>query len=92
MNKILRNFLYIVVAALGSALLGGAFASAISLLSPEFVDGLFHCTADNLIRYAAAVGMVWGLFIGAGAMAFSIFAYAITNVTKSRKNNETRWN
>ena len=91
MNKILRNFLYIVVAALGSALLGGAFAVLISLLSPEFVDGLFRCDAENLVRYAAAVGMVWGLFIGAVAMAFSIFAYAITNVFSSRKHNETRW-
>jgi hypothetical protein len=92
MNKILRNFLYIVVAALGSALLGGAFAAAISLLSPEFVDGLFARNADGLVRYAAAAGMVWGLFIGAGAMAFSIFAYALTNMFNSRKHNETRWN
>lgn len=91
MNKILRNFLYIVLAALGSALLGGVFAVALSVLSPEFVDGLFHCNADSLIRYSAAVGMVWGLFIGAGAMAFSIFAYAITNISRARKNNETRW-
>ena len=92
MNRILRHFFYIVAAGLGSALLGGAFAVVISLLSPEFVGELFCRSAEHIMRYAAAVGMVWGLFIGAGAMAFSILAYSLTCRASSGNKNETKWN
>lgn len=90
MNRILRNFLYILGAGLVSALLGGLFALLLSVLSPEFVESLFGRNTESITRYASAVGMVWGLFIGAGAMAFSVFAYAITNIFGQRKQNETR--
>jgi hypothetical protein len=79
--KFVRYFLYILAAALGSTLLGGAFACLIALLSPEFVKGLFGPVADTgLVRYAAAVGMVWGLFLGSGVMAFCLFLTTIHEV------------
>src|SRR5881409_2285346 len=63
----LRYFLYVLGAALLSAVVGGVFASVVALVSPEFVKGLFSPPNDaSLPRYAAAVGMIWGVFIGAG--------------------------
>ena len=53
----MRYFLYIVAAALGSALLGGAFGCLIAIVSPEFVKGLLSPASESsLIRYAAALG------------------------------------
>lgn len=75
----LRSFSLIVGAALVSAVLGGLFGAGIALLSPEFVAGLFAPVAGSLTRYAAAVGAIWGLFIGAGAMVFVIGAAAVAN-------------
>jgi hypothetical protein len=76
-----RYFLYILAAAMGSALLGGAFACLIALVSPEFVQGLFTPVSEaGLVRYAAAVGMVWGLFLGSGVMAFCLFLTTVQQV------------
>jgi ABC-type multidrug transport system fused ATPase/permease subunit len=80
MNTYLRNFLLILAAGLLSAVVGGLFGAGIALLSPEFVSGLFFTPkSGNLARYAAAVGAVWGLFIGAGTMAFVIGVAAMAN-------------
>ena len=79
MNNYLRHFLFILAAGLVSAFIGGLFGAGIALLSPEFVSGLFSPTTGNPARYAAAVGAVWGLFIGAGTMAFVIGVAAIGN-------------
>jgi hypothetical protein len=79
MNQVIKNFLLILAAALLSAVIGGLFAAGIALLSPEFVTGLFGPKVDSLVRYAAAVGAVWGIFIGAAAMAFVFAVAAIAN-------------
>jgi hypothetical protein len=43
------------------------------LVSPEFVKDLFSPPdGTSLPRYAAAVGAVWGIFIGTGVMGFCI--------------------
>jgi hypothetical protein len=90
MNHHLRNFLLILGAALVSAALGGLFGAGIALLSPEFVSGLFGPTHECLERYAAAVGAVWGLFIGAASMAFVMAVAAVANWFRPRdKNGET---
>jgi hypothetical protein len=83
MNPYLLNFLYILLAALISSVLGGLFGAAIAWLSPEFVASLFQSKTGDLARYAAAVGAVWGLFIGAGAMAFAIGAAAVAHRLQS---------
>jgi hypothetical protein len=65
----LRYFLYIAAGALASSILGGFFACVVAIISPDFVKGLFSPSADaNLPRYAAAVGMIWGLFLGTAVM------------------------
>lgn len=57
--------------ALLSAILGGVFAMIIALVSPEFVSGLFSLKEGvSVARYAFSVGMIWGLFIGAGVGGF----------------------
>jgi hypothetical protein len=82
----LRYFIYIVAGALASSLLGGLFACAIALLSPDFVKGLFSPSAEaNLPRYAAAVGMIWGLFLGAAVMGFSLLLVTVIQVAKLLK-------
>ncbi len=71
--KFLRHFLYVVLAALGSSVLGALFGVGIAFISPDFVRGLFGTSeSTDLIRYAAAVGMIWGLFLGTGVMGFTL--------------------
>ncbi len=78
MNYAIRCFLMILGAALLSAVIGGLFAAGVATLSPEFVGGLFGPQAKDVVRYAAAVGAVWGIFLGAGAMAFALAVAAFT--------------
>src|SRR5262245_53614676 len=69
----IRYFFYILAAALLSAALGGGFASVVAAISPEFVKGLFTPPEGaSLPRYAAAVGMIWGVFIGTAVMGFCL--------------------
>ena len=79
MSQPIRNFLLILGAALLSALLGGLFGAGIAALSPELVSGLFSPKTDSIVRYAAAVGAIWGVFIGAGAMVFGLAVAAVAN-------------
>jgi hypothetical protein len=79
----LWDFVCILLAALGSAAVGGIFAALVALISPEFVKGLFAVAPDaSLTRYAAAVGMIWGVFIGAAAMGFSLGLVTLLQVAK----------
>ncbi|MHC4504617.1 MAG: hypothetical protein ACYTFI_15040 [Planctomycetota bacterium] len=91
MKQYIYKFLLILGAAVASAALGALFAAVIALLSPEFVSNLFQPETGNLVRYAAAVGMIWGLFIGAAAMAFVLALAAIVQLLKplSRKAEES---
>lgn len=74
----LRYFLYIVAGALVSSVIGGLFAALVACISPDFVKGLFSPAAEaNLPRYAAAVGMVWGIFLGTAVMAFSLLLVTV---------------
>ena len=66
-----------------SALVGGVFASAVALISPEFVKGLFSPPdGASLPRYAAAVGMIWGVFIGTSVMAFCLGLVTLAHIAK----------
>jgi hypothetical protein len=79
----LRYFFYVLGAALLSALIGGLFAAAVATISPEFVKGLFSPpTGTPLTRYAAAVGMIWGIFIGAGVMGFCLGLVTLVQIAK----------
>ena len=77
----LRYFFCIVAGALGSSILGGLFASLVALISPEFVRGLFAPPdRASVVRYAAAVGMIWGVFLGAAVMGFSLLLVTVVQV------------
>lgn len=70
----IRYFCYITAGALVSSAVGGLFAALVAVISPDFVTGLFSPkTGASLPRYAAAVGMIWGIFLGTAVMAFSLF-------------------
>jgi hypothetical protein len=82
----IRYFIYIAVGALVSSLIGGLFACIVSIISPEFVKGLFSPSAGTSItRYAAAVGMIWGIFLGTAAMGLSLFLATTIQVAKLMK-------
>jgi hypothetical protein len=79
----LRYFLYILAAAILASIVGGVFASIVALISPEFVKGLFAPPdGTSLTRYAAAVGAIWGVFIGAGVMGFCLGLMTLQQVAK----------
>jgi hypothetical protein len=72
----LRYFISIVCGALASSALGGLFACVVALVSPQFVNSLFgRDIHGSLVRYAAGVGMIWGLFLGTAAMACHTDSY-----------------
>lgn len=63
----------------------------VALISPEFVKGLFSPPeGSSLPRYGAAVGMIWGVFIGAGVMAFCLGLVTLVQVARvfSKKKDE----
>jgi hypothetical protein len=87
----LKYFFYIVAGALASSVIGGLFAAIVACISPDFVKGLFSPAAEaNLPRYAAAVGMIWGIFLGTAVMAFSLLLVTAVQVTKliKKKSDE----
>ena len=62
-----------------------------AFVSPEFVRGLFTPPHDtSLVRYAAAVGMIWGVFLGAAGMGLSLFLVTAVQVARllKRKSDE----
>jgi hypothetical protein len=74
-------FLCVVAGAIISSILGGIFACVIALVSPAFVHTLFALpAAEPVVRYCVAAGMVWGLFLGIGVMAFLLFLTTIMQV------------
>ena len=88
MNHPIRNFLLILAAALLSAVVGGLFGAGIAALSPEFVSTLFNPKTDSLVRYAAAVGAIRGVFIGAAAMVFGLAVAAIASWFRAGPRSE----
>ena len=85
-----RNFLSIVGAALGSAVLGGGFGALVALISPEFVGGLVSGPApDSIVRYAAGLGMIWGLFLGTAVMGFSLLISTAVRLIRALDANRS---
>ena len=81
---VVRNFLLILLAALGSSVLGALFATLVALVSPEFVRTLFSpAVTGSLARYAAGLGMVWGLFLGTAVMAFSLLIGSLGKLSRA---------
>ncbi len=81
--RFLHYFLYVLAAAILASIVGGAFAAIVALISPEFVKGLFSPPdGTSLPRYAAAVGAVWGVFIGTGVMGFCLGLVTLVQIAK----------
>ena len=89
-KEIERKFFLIVGAALISALIGGLFGAAISMLSPEFVADIFGKGTVGIIRYGSAVGAIWGVFLGAAVMTLIIAVSIIANSILRKKENEAK--
>jgi hypothetical protein len=89
----LRFFIYIVCGALASSVIGGIFACAVAFVSPEFVSSLFgREVSGSLVRYAAGVGMIWGIFLGTAAMAFSLLLVTLIHIARVLKKKSDEQN
>lgn len=88
----LSYFLLILGGALLSAVLGGIFAWIIALISPDFVRDLVAGGSPrvDIVGYAAAMGMLWGLFIGAAAAGFGCFLSTAMQLIRLRVEHTTK--
>jgi hypothetical protein len=79
-------FLLVLLGSLLSAFLGGGFGTLVATVSPEFVKSLFSLKAEDgsVVRYAFAMGMIWGLFIGVGVSCFACLLTAIVKIIRLR--------
>jgi len=81
--KFLCYFLYMLGAAISASVIGGIFASIVAMISPDFVKRLFSVPDPTPITpYAAAVGAIWGVFIGAGVMGFCLGLVTLVQIAK----------
>ena len=85
-----RNFLFIVGAALGSSVLGGVFGAIVAVISPEFVRGLASTSPESIVRWAAGMGMIWGLFLGTAVMGFSLLISTLVRLTRALESNRSK--
>ena len=86
-----KNFLFIVGAALGSSVVGGVFGVVVALVSPELVRSLSSSTApESVVRYAAGLGMIWGLFLGVAVMGFSLLISTLVRLTRALDANRSK--
>jgi hypothetical protein len=89
----LRFFISIVCGALASSVIGGIFACVVAFVSPEFVSSLFgREVSGSLVRYAAGVGMIWGIFLGTAAMAFSLLLVTLIHMARVLKKKSDEQN
>jgi len=79
----IRFFVIVLAGTLIASVVGGAFGALVALVSPEFVGSLFGKEA-NIMRYAFAVGMIWGVFIGAATSCFACFLAAVIKIFRFR--------
>lgn len=64
-----REFILILVGGSIGSVLGMGFGALVGMMSPEFIDLLTHPKSVNAPEWVgAAMGMISGLLLGAGAM------------------------
>lgn len=78
----------ILVSTLAASVIGGLFGVAIAVISPEFVEHLFP-QAEDCLRYACAVGMILGVFIGLGASCVACALSVIVQVFRVRVEHKS---
>jgi len=80
-------FVTMLAGSLLSAVIGGGFGALVATISPEFVNGLFGQEAQHgIVRFAFAVGMIWGLFIGVAVSGFACLLAAIFRWPRPRRD------
>jgi len=84
-------FLIVLAGSLVASAIGGGFAAVIALMSPQFVQGLFSLQPEDgsIVRYAASVGMIWGLFIGVAVSCFACLLTAVVRIFRLRVEHRT---
>ena len=65
----------------------------VAFVLPEFVSSLFgREVSGSLVRYAAGVGMIWGIFLGTAAMAFSLLLVTLIHIARVIKKKSDEQN
>ena len=82
-------FVMILISSLIASVIGGVFAMVVALVSPEFVRSLF-AALDDVVRYAFAVGMVGGVFMGAAVSCGACFLAVVIKIIRIRLENRQR--
>ena len=83
MKKVIIYFSLVLGGALVSSAVGALFAVVIAQISPEFIEDLF-AARESPAAYAAVMGMIWGLFIGAGVMCFCLGIAAFVELLRPK--------
>lgn len=71
MDHIFKLFGLIVGGSILASIFGAIFGALVSGVSEEFAASLFGHHQFQ-VSYCAAVGMIWGLFLGLGVMLFCV--------------------
>jgi hypothetical protein len=83
---------FVVIIFIGSvlaAVFGGLFGLIISVISPEFMNGISGQSAlSDPSRFAFALGMIWGLFIGLAVSGFSCLLAVVIKIIRIRFENK----
>ena len=85
--KLAWRFLIVLCSGVASAVVGAFFGLMLAVIAPELVQDLFS-PSGSVLRYAAGVGMVFGLFIGTGVMGFCMLIGAFISWSRERKRGE----
>ena len=86
-TNLIRHFLLILGAGIVSSVLGGLFGHIVGYLSPDFALRMAPREVVNAAQYLTAKGAVWGLVLGACAMAFCIFVGALASASAGRREH-----
>ena len=69
-------------------MVGGLFGAIVAVVSPELIRSLASSPVpDSIVRYAAGLGMIWGLFLGVAVMGFSLLISPLVRLTRALEAN-----
>jgi ABC-type multidrug transport system fused ATPase/permease subunit len=76
-------FVLILMGTLIASVVGGVFGAVVALISPGLI-GLLFDQPEDVVRCASAVGMIWGVFIGAAVSCCVCFLAAVVKIFRFR--------
>jgi len=84
MNSIVKYFAAMLVGSAVAGAFGLTLGIILAAISPELVKGMLYTETDEIVRYAAGSGLVWGCILGGVGMGFCIFISALASAIRYR--------